>query len=40
MDIFDQYTFEEIIKEYNKPNMTEDYEELYIKFCYIDYQKR
>lgn len=38
MDIFDQYTFEEIIKEYNKPDLTiEDYEELYIRFCHIDH---
>lgn len=38
MDIFDQYTFEEIIKEYNKPNLNvEDYEELYIRLCHIDY---
>lgn len=33
MDVFDQYLFNEIIEEYNKPDLTsEDYEEIYQRF--------
>ena len=38
MDIFDQYLFDEIKVAYEKDNLTnEDYEEIYERFCNIDY---
>lgn len=38
MDIFDQYLFEKLVSEYNRPDLTDDdYEELYIRFCNLDY---
>ena len=34
MDIFDQYLFEELISEYERPELTDDdYEALYMRFC-------
>lgn len=38
MDIFDQHLFEELTAEYAKTNLSyDDYEELYMRFCNIDY---
>ena len=38
MDIFDQYLFEKLVSEYTRPDLTDDdYEELYIRFCNLDY---
>lgn len=37
MDIFDQYIFEELTEQYAKSEPSEDYEELYQRFCNIDY---
>lgn len=38
VDIFDKYLFEELIEDYNKPNLSqEDYEELYQRFCNKSY---
>ncbi len=38
MDIFDKYIFEELVSEYNKPNLSnDDYEELYIRFCNLNH---
>lgn len=37
MDIFDQYLFEELVSEYERPGLTDDdYEELYIRFCNLN----
>lgn len=38
MDIFDEYVFEELTGQYAKSDLSsEDYEELYQRFCNIDY---
>lgn len=38
MDIFDQYLFEELTMQYSKSGLSaDDYEELYMRFCNIDY---
>lgn len=38
MDIFDQYLLDELISEYGRPGLTsDDYEELYIRFCNIEH---
>lgn len=38
MDTFDQYLYEELATQYAKPNLSaDDYEELYQRFCNIDY---
>ncbi|WP_435645229.1 hypothetical protein [Butyricicoccus porcorum] len=40
MDIFDQYLFEEITTQYSKSGLSsDDYEELYQRFCNLDYLK-
>ena len=38
MDIFDQYLFEELTAQYSQPELsTDDYEELYMRFCNMDH---
>lgn len=38
MDIFDQYLFEELTTQYSKSGLSaDDYEELYMRFCNMDY---
>lgn len=38
MDIFDQYLFEELTVQYAKSSLSDDdYEELYMRFCNMDY---
>lgn len=38
MDLFDQYLFDELISEYERSDLTsDDYEELYIRFCNINH---
>lgn len=38
MDIFDQYLFEQLTMQYSKSGLsTDDYEELYMRFCNMDY---
>lgn len=38
MDIFDKYLFEELVLEYERSDLTDDdYEELYIRFCNLNY---
>lgn len=38
MDIFDKYLFEELATQYSKYGLSaDDYEELYMRFCNIDY---
>lgn len=38
MDIFDQYLFEELTTQYSKSGLSaDDYEELYQRFCNMDY---
>ena len=38
MDIFDQYLFEELTTQYSKAGLSDDdYEELYMRFCNMDY---
>lgn len=38
VDIFDQYLFEELTAQYAKSDLSpEDYEELYMRFCNMDY---
>lgn len=40
MDIFDQYLFEELTTQYSKSGLSaDDYEELYQRFCNLDYLK-
>lgn len=40
MDIFDQYLFKELTTQYSRSDIsTDDYEELYQRFCYLDYLK-
>ena len=40
MDIFDQYLFEELTTQYSKYGLSaDDYEELYQRFCNLDYLK-
>lgn len=38
MDVFDQYLFEELTAQYAKSDLSaDDYEELYMRFCNMDY---
>lgn len=38
MDIFDQYLFDELVTQFSRSGLSDDdYEELYIRFCSIDY---
>ena len=38
MDLFDQYLYEELTTQYARPGLSaDDYEELYQRFCNMDY---